>query len=343
MSETKKKGGLFDGLSVFGIIGGALGAVTSMLAGTEMGIAGTAVGVGLGSVISALSTHIYSKILESSKEKIAHTLPFADGSVDEAPRTERGAAWGGATTAVMAPVSAATIALPASRVSPGASAPNASSASTVVMPAVSAATAELAGQMPSRTANHEASRRAPKTDSARKFGMPKRAMAGVAAAAVAAALISAGTSAVFMGTLAASENIGHADETVLEAQDAQADASASAATGAGVANGTTVSGGMTEAAPQASAAAADDSSDAQVSATDQAERGSSAVDSTDGTVADSNAEAGQATAAATEEPSSGQATDAETSATTATSETGATPAAPATSTDASAAAEEPAA
>ena len=58
-----KKGGLFDDLSATQVIAGALAAVTSMLLASQIGIAGSVIGVAVGSIVSAVASQLYKKFL----------------------------------------------------------------------------------------------------------------------------------------------------------------------------------------------------------------------------------------------------------------------------------------
>ena len=62
--------GLFDDLSVAQVLAGALAAVTSMLLASQIGIYGSVIGVGVGSVISAVASQLYKKFLSASADKI---------------------------------------------------------------------------------------------------------------------------------------------------------------------------------------------------------------------------------------------------------------------------------
>ncbi|MEA5019958.1 MAG: hypothetical protein VB027_06285 [Gordonibacter sp.] len=78
-SIKAKKGGLFEGLSMAQVVAGALAAVTSMLLASQIGIAGSVIGVGVGSVVSAVASQMYKKFLTKSAEKIRDVLP-GDGN-----------------------------------------------------------------------------------------------------------------------------------------------------------------------------------------------------------------------------------------------------------------------
>lgn len=68
--DSTKKGGLFDDLSVAQVAAGALAAVTSMLLSSQIGIAGSVIGVAVASVISTVSSQIYKKFFAKTGEKL---------------------------------------------------------------------------------------------------------------------------------------------------------------------------------------------------------------------------------------------------------------------------------
>lgn len=70
-----KRGGLFDDLSPSQLIAGALAAVTSMLLASRIGIAGSVIGVAVGSVVSAVASQLYKKFLVVSAEKLRELRP----------------------------------------------------------------------------------------------------------------------------------------------------------------------------------------------------------------------------------------------------------------------------
>lgn len=95
-SIKAKKGGLFEGLSMAQVVAGALAAVTSMLLASQIGITGSVIGVGVGSVVSAVASQMYKKFLTKSAEKIRDVLPgdgnsFAPGTdpADDIAATRR--------------------------------------------------------------------------------------------------------------------------------------------------------------------------------------------------------------------------------------------------------------
>lgn len=70
---------LFDDLSFAQVGAGALAAVTSMLLSSQIGIAGSVIGVAAGSVVSAVSSQVYKKFLAASAEKIKE-IPVVAGA-----------------------------------------------------------------------------------------------------------------------------------------------------------------------------------------------------------------------------------------------------------------------
>lgn len=73
--ENPRKGSLFDDLSATQVIAGALAAVTSMLLASQIGIAGSVIGVGVGSIVSAVASQLYKKFLAASAEKLRDLSP----------------------------------------------------------------------------------------------------------------------------------------------------------------------------------------------------------------------------------------------------------------------------
>ena len=103
--------GLFDDLSVAQVLAGALAAVTSMLLASQIGIYGSVIGVGVGSVISAVASQLYKKFLSASADKIREVGGHGDGNAEPEGRDAR----------FVEDDSAATIALPAIGSGPSAS------------------------------------------------------------------------------------------------------------------------------------------------------------------------------------------------------------------------------
>lgn len=81
----------FKGLSVTQLSAGALAAVTSFLLSAKIGIAGSVIGVAVGSIVSAVASQIYQNVLKASSEKLQNAVPFhatdgadgTDGTDDE--------------------------------------------------------------------------------------------------------------------------------------------------------------------------------------------------------------------------------------------------------------------
>lgn len=66
---------LFDDISIAQLLAGALAAVTSMLLASRIGIAGSVIGVAVGSIVSAVASQVYKKFLSASAEKIKDMAP----------------------------------------------------------------------------------------------------------------------------------------------------------------------------------------------------------------------------------------------------------------------------
>ncbi|MDF7663755.1 hypothetical protein PT282_03615 [Bifidobacterium sp. ESL0763] len=65
----------FKGLSISQIVAGALAAVTSFLLSAKIGIAGSVIGVAIGSIVSAVASQIYQNVLKESSKKIQASTP----------------------------------------------------------------------------------------------------------------------------------------------------------------------------------------------------------------------------------------------------------------------------
>lgn len=88
----EKRGVLFDDLSVAQVVAGALAAVTSMLLASQIGIYGSVIGVGVGSVVSAVASQLYKKFLQRSADKLRDLAP---GEVLPAMKAGKGGREGG--------------------------------------------------------------------------------------------------------------------------------------------------------------------------------------------------------------------------------------------------------
>ena len=84
-----KRGRLFDDLSVAQVVAGALAAVTSMLLASQIGIYGSVIGVGVGSVVSAVASQLYKKFFTASAGRTA-TLPQAEKTARLSPQDSIG-------------------------------------------------------------------------------------------------------------------------------------------------------------------------------------------------------------------------------------------------------------
>ena len=74
--KRKGLGGLLDGLSVPQVAAGALAAVTSMLLSSKIGIAGSVIGVAVGSVVSTVASQVYKQFLQASADKLRELSPL---------------------------------------------------------------------------------------------------------------------------------------------------------------------------------------------------------------------------------------------------------------------------
>ena len=93
----EKRGGLFEDLSVAQVAAGALAAVTSMLLASQIGIYGSVIGVGVGSVVSAVASQLYKKFLQRSADKLRDLAP---GEVLPAMKAGKGGREDGAAAGV---------------------------------------------------------------------------------------------------------------------------------------------------------------------------------------------------------------------------------------------------
>lgn len=69
---------LFEDLSIAQVIAGALAAATVFLLSSVIGVAGSLIGAAVGSIVSAVSSQVYKKMLSASADKIRDVAP--DGS-----------------------------------------------------------------------------------------------------------------------------------------------------------------------------------------------------------------------------------------------------------------------
>ena len=86
----------FKGISVPQLVAGALAAVTSFLLSARIGIAGSVIGVAVGSIVSAVSSQLYQNILKASSEKLQDVKGGDDEQI-EGEQTDRSADSDGAS------------------------------------------------------------------------------------------------------------------------------------------------------------------------------------------------------------------------------------------------------
>ncbi|BBA47085.1 hypothetical protein BBJK_00047 [Bifidobacterium bifidum LMG 13195] len=76
----------FKGISLSSIAAGALAAVTSFLLSAKIGIAGSVIGVAIGSIVSAVSSQIYQNVLHESGRKLQDVAGTTGDEDDGATR-----------------------------------------------------------------------------------------------------------------------------------------------------------------------------------------------------------------------------------------------------------------
>ena len=77
----------FKGISLSSIAAGALAAVTSFLLSAKIGIAGSVIGVAIGSIVSAVSSQIYQNVLHESGRKLQDVAGTTGDGDDGATET----------------------------------------------------------------------------------------------------------------------------------------------------------------------------------------------------------------------------------------------------------------
>lgn len=77
----------FKGISLSSIAAGALAAVTSFLLSAKIGIAGSVIGVAIGSIVSAVSSQIYQNVLHESGRKLQDVAGTTGDEDDGATET----------------------------------------------------------------------------------------------------------------------------------------------------------------------------------------------------------------------------------------------------------------
>lgn len=73
-----KKGGLLSDLSVPQVAAGALAAVTSMLLTNQIGIAGSVIGVAVGSVVSTVASSVYKRMVATGASTLKEKITTSD-------------------------------------------------------------------------------------------------------------------------------------------------------------------------------------------------------------------------------------------------------------------------
>lgn len=77
-SSDDKKSGLLSDLSVPQVAAGALAAVTSMLLTNQIGIAGSVIGVAVGSVVSTVASSVYKRMVATGASTIKEKISTSD-------------------------------------------------------------------------------------------------------------------------------------------------------------------------------------------------------------------------------------------------------------------------
>jgi hypothetical protein len=72
----------FHDISWVQILAGALAAVTAFLLSSRIGIAGSVIGVAVGSIVSAFASQLYQNVLDESSKKLHDTVGSSDDSAD---------------------------------------------------------------------------------------------------------------------------------------------------------------------------------------------------------------------------------------------------------------------
>ena len=60
----------FKGISFTQVLAGSLAAVTAFLLSSKIGIAGSVIGVAIGSIVSAVASQLYQNVIHASSKKI---------------------------------------------------------------------------------------------------------------------------------------------------------------------------------------------------------------------------------------------------------------------------------
>lgn len=84
----------FHDISWVQILAGALAAVTAFLLSSRIGIAGSVIGVAVGSIVSAFASQLYQNVLDESSKKLHDTVGSSDDGSDGSGGDGSGAAGG---------------------------------------------------------------------------------------------------------------------------------------------------------------------------------------------------------------------------------------------------------
>lgn len=108
-SQEEKKPGLLDGLSISQVVAGALAAVTSVALSSQIGIAGSIIGVAVASVVSTVASQLYRGMLTRSADKLRELRSTSDEIAE--PRLDQ---IGASTTDTKVSAASSTTAMAAS-------------------------------------------------------------------------------------------------------------------------------------------------------------------------------------------------------------------------------------
>ena len=78
----------FHDISWAQIVAGALAAMTSFWLAAKIGVAGSIIGVAIGSIVSAVASQIYKNVLEASGQKLQESVVGGAGQDDDDSRTD---------------------------------------------------------------------------------------------------------------------------------------------------------------------------------------------------------------------------------------------------------------
>ena len=70
----------FKGISFTQVLAGSLAAVTAFLLSSKIGIAGSVIGVAIGSIVSAVASQLYQNVIHASSKKIQSSSALKSGS-----------------------------------------------------------------------------------------------------------------------------------------------------------------------------------------------------------------------------------------------------------------------